>query len=152
VKTILFIISLIISVYSASYTEITNHSEALARYYEIPHEIVLAVIRAESDFKVDAVSDKGAHGLMQITKICYTHYTNWYPSTIYTNFDMVKTNWKFNILLGCWYLKKVCYAKHQNWKLAIMAYFSGPWHPKIESFNYYAYLCKKSNLKLPIPD
>jgi hypothetical protein len=97
VKTILFIISLIISVYSASYTEITNHSEALARYYEIPHEIVLAVIRAESDFKVDAVSDKGAHGLMQITKICYTHYTNWYPSTIYTNFDMVKTNWKFNI-------------------------------------------------------
>jgi soluble lytic murein transglycosylase-like protein len=145
-------ILLIVSIQAVSFTEITNHSKSLARYYDIPHEIVLAVIRAESDFNQQAVSDKGAYGLMQITKQCYTHYTNTYSSTMYTNFDMVKTNWKFNILLGCWYLKKVCYAKHRSWKLAIMAFFSGPWHPKMQSFNYYATVVRKSNLKLPIPD
>jgi soluble lytic murein transglycosylase-like protein len=55
----------------------SNHTESAANYdviirecsieYEIDPALVKAVIRAESDFDPDAVSGKGAHGLMQLT-------------------------------------------------------------------------------------
>lgn len=43
-----------------------NHIQGLCADYEIPVELVLAVIEVESTYKADAVSSEGAKGLMQI--------------------------------------------------------------------------------------
>ena len=40
--------------------------------YSVPQEIVYAVIKSESDFKPDCVSQKGAIGLMQLTPDTFT--------------------------------------------------------------------------------
>ena len=40
--------------------------------YSVPQEIVYAVIKCESDFKPDCVSQKGAIGLMQLTPDTFT--------------------------------------------------------------------------------
>lgn len=48
----------------------TKYSEAVEKYseqYDVPKHIVYAVIKTESSFKPDAVSPKGAIGLMQLT-------------------------------------------------------------------------------------
>ncbi len=49
--------------YPIKYTEIV---EACAREYDVPSEMVYAVIHTESSFKEDAVSRVGAKGLMQL--------------------------------------------------------------------------------------
>jgi soluble lytic murein transglycosylase len=148
-KTIIFILTIIVYSYSLGYKDIYNHSKKVANYYKVPHEIVLAVIKAESNFKQDAVSPKDAYGLMQITKSCYEHYKWKNPKTCntwITNFEIVKKDWKANINIGIWYLK-TCYKKHQNWKDAITAFFWGIAN-KQKTYTYYATVVRKSNLRI----
>jgi soluble lytic murein transglycosylase len=152
-QTIIMVLMLILVSYSIPYKDICAYSKKVANYYKVPHEIVLAVIKAESNFKQDAVSPKQAYGLMQVTRQCYEHYRDKNPktcSTWITNFDVIKNNWKANINTGIWYLK-TCYKKHQNWKDAITAFFWGIDNKK-KTYRYYATVVKKSNLKLPILD
>lgn len=150
--TIIFI--LVLHTFTISYSNIYTYSKRVAKNYKIPHEIVLAVIRAESDFNQEAVSYKNAYGLMQITSIAYKHFTWKNPKTTknwISNFDVIKKDWRANISVGTWLLKRVCYAKHGNWKDAITSFFWGVNHPK-PTYKYYATVVRKSNLKLPIPD
>ncbi len=46
--------------------DLLDHIQGLCADYEIPVELVLAVIEVESSYKADAVSPVGAKGLMQI--------------------------------------------------------------------------------------
>lgn len=46
--------------------DLLDHIQGLSADYEIPVELVLAVIETESSYKADAVSSVGAKGLMQI--------------------------------------------------------------------------------------
>jgi soluble lytic murein transglycosylase-like protein len=46
--------------------DLLDHIQGLSADYEIPVELVLAVIEVESTYKADAVSPVGAKGLMQI--------------------------------------------------------------------------------------
>ena len=47
-------------------TDLLNHIQGLCADYEIPVELVLAVIETESSYQADAVSSEGAVGLMQV--------------------------------------------------------------------------------------
>lgn len=46
--------------------ELLDHIQGLCADYEIPVEVVLAMIEVESTYKADAVSSEGAEGLMQV--------------------------------------------------------------------------------------
>ena len=130
-----------------SYTNIYKHSAKLAKKYDIPQDIIIAVARAESDLIQSKVSKKGATGIMQIMPICYKHYKQKNPKSEYTNFSIMKTSWRANMDVGTWYLKRVCYKKFGNWKQAITAYFWGPNSKKITQY-YLARVIKKSNLRI----
>jgi soluble lytic murein transglycosylase len=151
-QTIIMVLMLILVSYSIPYKDIYNYSAKLSKKFDMPQDIIIAVARAESDFNQNKVSKAGAVGVMQIMPICYKHYKSWYPRTVITNFDVLKNSWKLNMTVGTWYLKKICYRKYKNWKLAIMAYFAGPWNKKLQTYGYYAYVVRKSKLKLPIID
>jgi hypothetical protein len=89
-------------------------SRASARY-NLPQELIMAVIKAESDFQVHAVSPAGAQGLMQLM-----------PATgrelgVKNPFDI----WE-NIEGGARYLKKMLDTFSGNLKQALAAYNAGP--------------------------
>jgi soluble lytic murein transglycosylase-like protein len=48
------------------YTRYDQHIREAATLYQIPEELVRAVIKVESDFDPRAVSPANAHGLMQL--------------------------------------------------------------------------------------
>ena len=109
--------------------EVDKFAVAVAEYLAIPVEIIPAMIRVESDYIQNTNSEKGAFGIMQVTKLAFDDYLRFNPNTPYTNFNILKTNWKANIAVGCCYLKQVCYTYGgQNWKGAITSYFWGAWH------------------------
>lgn len=54
--------------YPMKYQEYVSH---YAKEYDVPPSLVYAVIRSESSFDPDAVSNIGARGLMQITESTY---------------------------------------------------------------------------------
>ena len=136
------IIAIIISAFfigratAATKAEINAYSDRVADYYEIPREILRAVIKVESDYVTNAVSSKNCYGLCQISENAYVDYKRMNPNTPYTNFSMVKFNYKANIAVGAYYLKRVCYRKKGNWKDALTAYFYGPYNTKITLVYY----------------
>lgn len=85
--------------------------------------LLLSVILAESSFRTDAVSSKGAVGLMQIL-----------PSTaqaIAAELDLawkddVLTDPELNIALGSYYLRRLLEIYHGDLHLALAAYNMGP--------------------------
>lgn len=88
--------------------------------YSIEPELVLAVMKAESDFDTDAVSEAGAVGIMQILPstaewICNIRGIEYNESELYDA--------EFNISLGVWYLEYLSYFEDRNWQLA--AYNAG---------------------------
>jgi soluble lytic murein transglycosylase len=86
--------------------------------------ILLSVILAESSFRTDAVSSKGAVGLMQIL-----------PSTaqfiaaemdLAWEDDATLTDPQLNIALGSAYLRRLLEVYHGDLHLALAAYNMGP--------------------------
>ncbi|MFQ5878199.1 MAG: lytic transglycosylase domain-containing protein [Acidobacteriota bacterium] len=91
--------------------------------YEVPPEMILAVITIESSFDVDALSRKGAVGLMQIL-----------PSTAREIARELRMEWPgaeilrdpaANIEMGTYYLTKLI-GQFNNIALALAAYNHGP--------------------------
>jgi len=77
--------------------------------------LVKAVIQAESDFRPQAISQKGAIGLMQVM-----------PSTAETVSARHLFNPRYNIQVGVRYLKQLLKTFDGDEKLAVAAYNSGP--------------------------
>ena len=95
--------------------------EKYSEEFDIPEEVIYAVIYAESNFDNSAVSHAGAHGLMQIT---------------YDTFEWLETHLKdgattdqiydpdVNIRYGSYYLSYL-YGRFGDWRTAYAAYNAG---------------------------
>lgn len=95
---------------------------AAAEEFSVPYPLILAVIRVESDFRVDAMSPAGAVGLMQLM-----------PKTfLFIKEELLKepaeeaaiTDPKTNIRCGTAYLAYLL-GRFQNTKTALAAYNAG---------------------------
>jgi len=124
------------SVYLSNNKELTNqlslrfplpYDNAVSAYsknYEIPSELIYAIIRQESGFRDDVVSSAGARGLMQVMpgtanvvakqeKIAYTDKSQLFSS-------------QKNINIGVAYLKHLAKRFSENPILMAAAYNAGP--------------------------
>jgi len=79
--------------------------EKYADKYNHPAVLICAVIHAESRFDPDAVSKKGASGLMQIAQITADWAAEELPLENYSYADIHEP--ELNILIGCWFLDKL---------------------------------------------
>ena len=106
------------TVYPRKYSDLV---EAYADQYRIPVEIIYAVIKTESNFDANAVSPKGAVGLMQIT-----------PDTFLWLAEMLREPKDSSLLLqpetniryGVYYLHFL-YQYYGDFDLAFAAYNAG---------------------------
>lgn len=91
-----------------------------SRKYNISDELVYGVIRAESKFIADAVSEKGAVGLMQIMEST----GDWAAEKIGLE-DVNLFDPDTNIEIGCFYLSYLLDKYNGNENCAIAAYNAG---------------------------
>ncbi len=85
--------------------------------------LVFAVIKAESSFNPNALSEKNAMGLMQLTE----KTAKWGAESIkmekFTTDDLYDP--ETNIMLGCWYIRQLMKEFNDNIDLVIAAYNGG---------------------------
>lgn len=97
--------------------------EMFSENYSVPRELIYAVIKTESSYKSDAVSKKGAVGLMQIKPDTFVWLCekngdeNNDPDLLY--------NPQVNIKYGTYYLDML-YSEFGSWETALAAYNAGP--------------------------
>lgn len=101
-----------------------KYEEYVAKYaaeFDVPQEIVFAVIFAESSFRENAVSRVGATGLMQLMPDTYTWLAKM-KGEAYEEGGL--TNPETNIKYGVYYLSYL-YKRFGNWDTALAAYNAG---------------------------
>ena len=105
-------------VYPCKYQEIV---ERAAEEYEVDPLLVYSIIKAESSFREDATSSKGAKGLMQITdetarwaygKMDFSQESNIYSPEV-------------NIHVGTWYIAKLLKDNDHSLIAALASYNAG---------------------------
>ncbi|MCL2703723.1 MAG: lytic transglycosylase domain-containing protein [Defluviitaleaceae bacterium] len=91
--------------------------------YELPPELVYAVIHTESRFRPHALSSKEASGLMQLTR----QTADWGAEVIGLNdYHYVRVfEPHINIELGCWYLQTLLKQFDGELNTALAAYNAG---------------------------
>ena len=103
--------------------DIAGSIHEASRRFKLPPEMILAVIRIESAFDINALSNKGAVGLMQIM-----------PSTGEEIARDLRMDWpgvdilrdpQANIEMGAYYLTKLI-GQFNNLSVALAAYNHGP--------------------------
>ncbi len=103
--------------------ELADNVYDSSKLYGLEVELVLAVIKTESAFRETAVSHKGALGLMQVL-----------PRTGMAMAEELDLDWngrkslinrRTNIMLGCYYLKKML-NRYGRLDHALLAYNAGP--------------------------
>lgn len=103
-------------IYPKEYSEyVTQYSKE----FNIDENLVYSIMKIESKFKEDAISYKGAKGLMQISDIT----RDWAIEEM----ELEETdifNPEINIRIGCWYLNKL-YKEFGKLDLVIAAYNGG---------------------------
>ena len=99
-----------------------KYSESVSRYaneFNLDENLVYSVIKAESKFKPNAISYRGAKGLMQISDIT----RDWAIEELELG-DIDIYNTDTNIKIGCWYLNKL-FKEFGSLDLVIAAYNGG---------------------------
>lgn len=99
----------------AARAKIESSIQKAAQKYDLPPALIKAVIKAESNFQVDAVSKAGAQGLMQLMPETARELGVKNPFDIEQNIDG-----------GVRYLRKMLDSFGDNLSLALAAYNAGP--------------------------
>lgn len=94
--------------------------EKYAEEYNLDENLVYSIIKAESKFNKDALSRRGAKGLMQIADIT----RDWAIEELELNDDIDIYDPETNIRIGCWYLNTL-YKEFGKTDLVIAAYNGG---------------------------
>ncbi len=102
--------------------EYVSFVQKYSKKFDVPEEIIWAVIKTESDFDPSAVSGAGAVGLMQLTEptfdeISKTRLKEGLPSGM--RYDP-----ETSIRYGTYYLSYL-YARYNSWDAALAAYNGG---------------------------
>lgn len=98
--------------------DLLDHIRGLCGDYEIPVELVLAIIETESSYKADAVSKAGAIGLMQV--IPESHYPRMYHLNCTDLFNPYQ-----NVKVGMDFLSELIEKYNGNTHQALTAYNHG---------------------------
>ena len=106
--------------YGNGYVTVSELAKKASEIYDVPCNLIKAVIKTESDFNPYAVSNKGAIGLMQLM-----------PGTA-NDLGVDPYNPVYNVLGGTLYLKKLLNLYDGNVGFALAAYNAG-----IENVNKY---------------
>ena len=93
-----------------------------------PAELILAVIRQESEFNVTAKSHKGALGIMQIMPDTARDVSR--KTKISYNLGKISRNQQYNIRLGSYYLAMMLERYKKSFPLALAAYNAG--HKRVD--------------------
>ncbi len=104
-------------------------TEAVTQQKKVPVEVVLAIMKQESEYIPEAVSNKGARGLMQIMPVVWKSYS---PSHFRNFTDPVQ-----NVHVGTSYLADL-YQKSEDWPTVFRAYYAGPENFKNRKYDWYA--------------
>ncbi len=95
-----------------------------AKNYQIPKELIYAIIRQESGFRDDIVSPAGAHGLMQIMPATAKSISKNKKITYADKKELFSS--QKNIQIGTAYLQQLNNRFHQHPILVAAAYNAGP--------------------------
>ncbi len=102
-------------VFNLSESELESIINWASKKHGLEKSLIKAVIKAESNFNPQAVSKKGAVGLMQLM-----------PKTAYSmGVDNIRDPW-LNVEAGCKYLKKMIDRFEGDLELSLAAYNAGP--------------------------
>ncbi len=93
---------------------------AASQEFGVPAYLLYAVIKTESGFRKNAVSHKGAVGLMQVLPATYEEIRRELDIKAGPLEDPA-----INIRAGAYYLSKL-YKSFSNWNIALAAYNAGP--------------------------
>ncbi len=111
----------ILTIYPAAYTEeIKQYSEV----YDLDPHMVMAMINVESRFDKNAISEKGAQGLMQVTPETGTWVAEQMQLPYQTEEELVKP--VNNIRIGTWLIRHYIDRYDGNINRALAAYNAGP--------------------------
>ena len=129
-KIIIFVL-VITAIYNGAPKELRmiypmKYSQNIYTYskkYDLDPYLVASIIKAESNFNVNAVSNRNAYGLMQIT----SSTGNWIAEQMeLKDYDVDKLfQPEYNILMGCWYLNDLKKEFNNNIDLVLAAYNGG---------------------------
>ena len=93
-----------------------------AREFNVPAALVLAVIRTESDFRKNALSDAGAIGLMQLMPQTFSYLSEEKLKESLSPLQIWDP--EINIRYGTYYLSYL-YERFGSWETALAAYNAG---------------------------
>jgi len=103
-----------------------HYKEIIKKYsdeYDLDIYLVAAVIRAESKFDTNAISPKGARGLMQISSITGEWASQELNIEGYSEDILYSPD--VNVRIGCWYLDKLKKEFDNNLSNVLAAYNAG---------------------------
>ncbi len=108
------------------FMEINNFDEIIkySEMFEVDPAMTASIIHVESKFRPNAVSNKEAYGLMQITSDTFDFVSDNYDVGDVT-FDNI-TDSELNIMVGTWYYSYLLKEFNNNKQNALCAYNAGP--------------------------
>jgi soluble lytic murein transglycosylase-like protein len=104
-------------------------TDAVIQQNKVPVEVVFAIMRQESEFTPEAVSKKGAKGLMQVMPVTWKSYS-------LPHFKNV-TDPVQNVHVGTLYLADL-FDQFGDWKAVFRAYYAGPQNYNNKNYDWYA--------------